>query len=91
MYPCQEDDYAKFFPANENAKDRLNKMQNEDGRNLFCIDWSDESLELYGTEASGNYGLIEISVVPCNVRLSLESIGGVEDRIDPDCRWDFEE
>ena len=66
-------------------------MQEGHGRNLFCIDWSDDSLELYGLEATGNVAYLEVSLVPCNVKLSLESIGGVEDRIDPECIWDLEE
>ena len=58
---------------------------------LYCIDWSDESLEIFGNEATGNVAYIEISAVPCNLKLSLESIGGDEDRIGSECRWDFDD
>jgi len=34
---------------------------------MQCIDWKNENIEIYGSEASQNYGAIDIMAVPCHM------------------------
>ena len=36
-------------------------------------------------EATGNAALLDIAVVPCNMRLNTTYIGGLDDRIGEEC------
>lgn len=81
VYPCTEADYAKFYPVDRRGESRLRRMKENADSQLFCIDWQSDTIELYGTESTGNYGAIDITVVPCNLQLTNVNLGGLEDRI----------
>jgi len=89
IYPCREEDYAKFFPVEKKSAGRLEAIKTTPGRKLYCIDWEKVPDIFEGTERAGNYGVldIEIMVLPCNMR--LKHLGGVEDRIDQNCVADL--
>jgi len=57
---------------------------------LFCIDWDNSGVELFGAESTGNFALVEVVAVPCNMKLTQDLFGGFEDRIDEDCVWDLD-
>ena len=88
VYQCSDEDYAKFYPFDERSEPQLQKMRTEQDMHLYCIDWEGADIELYGF--TGNYALITIVAVPCNQKLTLDLIGGQEDRIDEQCVWDLE-
>ena len=65
-------------------------MRADKRKQLFCIDWEEANIELYGSESTQEYAFLEISAVPCNLKLTLPYLGGTEDRISEDCVWDLE-
>ena len=67
-------------------------MKEEPGQHLYCIDWDAVDIELFGSEVTGNAGFIEIMVLPCNMNIAQEGLGGTEadDRIDSECVWDLD-
>ena len=86
MKACTISDFDKFWPVNENQKVRVEKLKTDGS--LQCIDWSNEDIKIWGTEASGNSGLIDVIAMPCHVRETM--IGGTEDRIPADCERNIE-
>ena len=86
---CRDEDFEKFYPIEERSSFRLNRMRTTEDNQLFCIDWESAAIDLYGTEATGNYAYIDIIILPCNVKLS-EITPGSDDRIHPECIWDLE-
>ena len=86
--PCTDADLDKFYPVDSKSTERLNLFKTMADRQLYCIDWDNADIDLYGSEASNNVGLLEIVVVPCNQKLI--SLGGFSDRIDPECTLDLE-
>ena len=80
LHTCTDEDYAEFYPVDEKSEDKLNLLRTVPGRSLLCLDWS-KSLDLYGTEASGNFAFIDIMILPCNHKLT--HLGALDDRIDP--------
>ena len=84
IYPCSEEDYAKFFPVDKKSAGRLEAIKSSPSRGLFCIDWQ-KAPEIFGPERAGDFGVldVEIMVVPCN--MPLKHVGGFSDRIDQDC------
>ena len=65
-------------------------MQEKEKSKLFCIDWQSSGADLFGAESTGKYGLVEIVVMPCNVKLDIALLGGLTDRISDDCIWDLD-
>lgn len=86
MNDCTEEDYALFWPLDESEQKRLDNLKKNNA--LKCIDWADETVEIWGKESSGNYGAVDIMVLPCAVMET--EIGGKEDRIPKNCNRDKE-
>ena len=69
---CTEADYLKFWPVDPNESTRLQNLKKSDS--LFCIDWTNEAIELYGVETrGGKFQSLDIQVVPCHV---TETVNG---------------
>ena len=90
IFPCRDEDYAKFYPLDERSSPKLEQTLRDPNRELYCIDWEEANVELYGLESTGNFAFLQIAAVPCNQKLTHHMIGGLEDRIDKDCVWDLE-
>lgn len=90
IYPCTEADYSKFYPVDQSGKTRLRLSKESVNRQLFCIDWENEDIDLSGVKDSNDVGYIDIAAVPCNMQLMDKSLGGLADRIGPECVWDLE-
>ena len=52
------------------------------------MDLSQNDVELWGNEASGNFGLIDIIAMPCHVK--EKKLGAVEEGVSDDCVRDKE-
>ena len=84
---CTEADYAKFLPVSQSSAFLLNELKTDENRGLWCLDQT--GIKLFGNEQDRNESRLEISVLPCNHRLT--HIGGAEDRIPDDCVADLDE
>ena len=84
---CTEADYAKFLPVSASSAFLLNELKTNERRGLWCLDQAE--IKLFGNEQDLNESRLEISVLPCNHRLT--HIGGAEDRIPDDCVADLNE
>ena len=69
IYQCTDADYEKFWPLVDSEKARLETLKENKG--LYCVDWTDETINMYGTEASGNTGITQVAFFPCHVMDSL--------------------
>lgn len=74
------------MPLDEIEQPRLDFLRKQNG--LKCTDWAAESIEIWGTESSGNFGAVDIMVVPCAVMET--ELGGKQDRIPKSCNRDKE-
>jgi len=52
------------------------------------MDWANQKIDLFGSEASGVYAEIDIMVMPCN--MPLKFLGAEDDRIGEECVADLE-
>ena len=64
-------------------------MKTRAGQQLYCLDWDQADVALFGNESTQNYAFFEIAAVPCNLKLTLPFYGGTDDKIDEDCVWDL--
>ena len=78
MYPCRDQDYEKFYPIDNKSTKKLDAIRNSPNRGMMCLDWENEGLDLYGSEASGTYSEIDIMIMPCNARIT--PLGAKDDR-----------
>ena len=90
IYACRDQDFAKFYPIDEKSKSKLHAMKTDPKKQLYCIDWEQAQIELYGLESVGNASYFMVSAVPCNQKLTMPFFGGVDDRISEDCIWDLD-
>lgn len=84
MYPCTEDDYARFYEVNK-ASSALAK-QLKDERAFMCLNWRD--VELAGADPAPETKALDVMVLPCNMKETLLADDLKEDRIPEDCNWD---
>eukprot|EP00353_Schmidingerella_taraikaensis_P010908 CAMPEP_0185574734 /NCGR_PEP_ID=MMETSP0434-20130131/6118_1 /TAXON_ID=626734 ORGANISM="Favella taraikaensis, Strain Fe Narragansett Bay" /NCGR_SAMPLE_ID=MMETSP0434 /ASSEMBLY_ACC=CAM_ASM_000379 /LENGTH=131 /DNA_ID=CAMNT_0028191391 /DNA_START=210 /DNA_END=605 /DNA_ORIENTATION=+ len=89
IYPCTDKDYQKFYPLDDQSKSRFDVMNKRIDQQLFCTDWENSGVDIYGLEATGNFAAVDIMAAPCNLKLTQEDLGGLEDRIDDECVWDL--
>ena len=87
IYTCAEKDFERFYTVDSRSASRLQRLK--DKKSLLCIDYEANDIQVYGSEASTNYGLIEIIYMPCNQKLTLPELNGLSDRIDPNCTTDL--
>ena len=62
-------------------KARLEAFKQNQG--LYCIDWTDETINIYGTKSSGNSAQIDVKILPCHI--STLYFGLEEDGIPENC------
>ena len=65
-HKCTEEDYKDFYPVAPKTVPALEKIKSGDFRGLYCIDWTDEDLFVFGEEHNPNYQRLEIVIAPCN-------------------------
>ena len=77
LHPCSEAELAKFHPPKNQVTAReVNALQA--GSHLFCFDWQQHALEVYGQRNSGGeYAALTINLLPC------ASVEGQDD-----CVWE---
>ena len=80
---CTESDLAEFLPVEPSSAPLLEKLTTDPERGLYCIDWEKADLNLHGNENKKNYQILEIMVLPCNMRQT--HIGDTEDHIPDEC------
>ena len=78
MYPCRDEDYEKFYPVDIKSTKKLDAIRNSPNRGMMCLDWENEGLDLYGSEASGTFSEIDIMIIPYNARIT--PLGAKDDR-----------
>ena len=83
MYPCQEEDYASFYPLAKTSRG-LDEIKEKGG--LMCIDWINTPVLLANHESQPSYRGLDIMMIPCSQPETL--IGGKEDRIPDNCEFD---
>ena len=83
-HPCTEADFEKFYPVDVNSETKLAALKRD--KQLLCMEAEDLPIELYGTEAGGDYGVISINLMPCNAR---SSPFGLIDDVPEDCIGDL--
>ena len=76
VFPCRDEDFAKFYPVDDRSISRLNKMRSSPDKQLYCIDWETAQIELFGLEVGNDYAYLDIAVVPCNQKETIQLIGG---------------
>ena len=84
MKKCTKADLSKFWALDQSEQGRLKYFLQHDA--LYCIDWTDETIELWGTEKSGSFASADIMVVPCHFKET--AIGGKVDNIPKNCNRD---
>lgn len=53
---------------------------------MYCLDWQEQDLELYGTwRSGGEYAAIDIIAAPCGMRYRTSNGTVIEPR--EDCNW----
>ena len=65
MHPCTDDEFGKFYEPSKAYADRFEGLRRSGS--MMCIDWVGEDLPIYGTESSGNFGLLDVMAVPCHM------------------------
>ena len=66
MFPCREKDYLKFYPTDLKSRSKLERIKSDPNKKLYCIDWEEVDIELFGLESTGDFAYLDIAVVPCN-------------------------
>lgn len=68
--PCSDAYLENFFPVESKSAELPYFDEVKGDRKLFCIDWENEDVDLYGDESTEIFGIVEIVVVPCNQNLT---------------------
>ena len=89
VYPCTDEDLAEFYAPEKRIEKRLEEFSVLPDRQLYCVDFSDHGLDLQGTVESGIYSMLEISIVPCGMDLTV--IQFEDPRINPECVHEWKE
>ena len=87
MYPCTDEQYAKFYPPEERAASRVRNFQ--ETQELFCMDDKAREHMLYGGWRSGsNYRALDVQIIPCASR--YVAYDGTVSEDDGSCDWELE-
>ena len=65
-HKCNQTDWKDFAPATKASQGRFETIRDDPNRGFFCIDWPDDEVLIYGDYSSGDFQMVEISMVPCN-------------------------
>lgn len=84
VHPCTDDDFKMFFPVQKKAEYRLSLLRKRKDRQLYCLDFGSKDVSLIGELESGDYNILEILLVPCNMNLTA-ALGFEDARIGGDC------
>ena len=76
IFKCRKEDIAKFYTIDNRSSRKVESILSDSAKYLYCIDWEQAQIELFGIEATGNFAHFEIAITPCNQRLILPFIGG---------------
>ena len=68
FHKCTEADLGEFLPVEPTSVALLDAVTTDPDRGLFCIDWEKADINLHGNENKKNYEILEIMVLPCNMR-----------------------
>lgn len=88
-HKCTDEDYAEFYPTEENSVGLLAAIRADPKRDFFCLDWSEDSepMNVYGyQEVEAEYSALEVLVVPCNY--VNKEFGPIGDTIHETCHYD---
>ena len=83
---CTDSDWALFPEASFSSVDTIEQIRQNPKRGMYCIDWDQADIQIYGNENNMNYQNLDIVLVPC--QLLLPDIGFTEDAIPNDCLAD---
>ena len=62
-------------------------MDHREKKDLYCVDWEQTKLGLWGSAASGTYSNIDIMAVPCHMGQAFWADDNYTEPPD-DCEWD---
>ena len=65
-HKCTEEDYKDFYPVAPKSEKALEIIKTDEKRGLYCLDWSDEDMFVFGETYNPSYQRLEIVMVPCN-------------------------
>ena len=82
-------DWAQFPPPETDSVDTINGIRADPARGMFCLDWDNKDLLLYGSDSKDEYQALEILMTPCNYLHQEYDFDG--NSIYDDCRWDLNE
>ena len=88
FHRCTDADLGGFLPVEPTSVELLTAITTDPDRGLFCIEWDKSEVNLHGNENKKNYEILEIMVLPCNMRQT--HLGATEDNISDDCIADLD-
>ena len=91
MHKCTPQDFEKFYEPNVKSINRFTQFKENGG--LYCIDWEEADIAVWGSRSSGNFGALDIMAVPCHMGMLVSPIDtpdglGVWEEPDPECNQD---
>ena len=54
-HKCTDADWAEFPPPSKASADSWNDIKDNPDRGMYCLDWTDKDLLLYGNERNREY------------------------------------
>ena len=85
---CTDTDLGEFLPVETTSVELLDAVTTDPDRGLFCIEWDKFEVNLHGNENKKNFEILEIMVLPCNMRQT--HLGATEDNISDECIADLD-
>ena len=87
--PCTEADMNEFLTPEPGSVDLGEALASDPDRGLYCVNWDGSNINLQGNENKNTFEILEVMVLPCNMKLT--TVGDTEDRIPDDCIADLDE
>ena len=66
LHPCTDEDLAKFHPPEKRSVNSLERLKK--GGGLFCLDWDELDLDIFGVSGDGRHASLAVLALPCHVR-----------------------
>ena len=81
LHPCTEKELEKFHPPEKRSIGSVDRLKK--GGGLFCLDWENLDLDIYGVSGDGRFSNIGFLAVPCHVKET--SLGGTVNKDQSQC------
>jgi len=84
LHPCTDDDFMRLAKAEKRSAKSIEKLRSTGG--LYCINWSDVDVGLFGDRHENSFSSFELLALPCSQKESV--FGGESDSVRNDCNFD---